>query len=114
MFLYWLDGANFDMPCGEGDMPTIGPVHVPTMAPAPAALTLGAPFPQGMRIQEFARVVLLDVLKSQFIFSSDFLLSQAQIGFSARDLKKLALNRFFGVSWLSMGLASSCARATTT
>lgn len=59
------------------------------LAPVPAVV-LGAQFAQGMRIQEFARVVLVDVLRAQFVFSSDFLSSTAQVGFSARNLKKEA------------------------
>lgn len=55
---------------------------------ADTALTLGAQFPGGVRIQEFARVVLQDVLKSQFVFSSEFLATDAVVGFSASSLKR--------------------------
>jgi general secretion pathway protein D len=68
--------------------PPIPPLGFAAPASVPVNMSLGAQFSQGMRIQEFARVVLVDVLKAQFVFSSDFLLSQAQVGFSARDLKR--------------------------
>ncbi len=53
-----------------------------------AALTLGAQFADGLKIQDFAKVVLRDVLKAQFVFSSDFLSDGASVGFSAQSLKK--------------------------
>lgn len=66
-------------------------IELPPPPPPPAApppLTLGAQFSDGIKIQDFARVVLRDVLKAQFVFSSDFLSDGAQVGFSAQALKK--------------------------
>ena len=57
---------------------------LPTAAPA----ILDASFPHGLSLVEFARVVLQDVLREPFIFSSDFLDAKAQVGFSAKQLKK--------------------------
>lgn len=60
----------------------------PAPPPAPAAFSMGAQFADGLRIQDFARVVLQDVLKAQFIFSSEFLSDASYVGFSAHSLKK--------------------------
>lgn len=59
------------------------------VAPALPPLTVGAEFPQGIKLSEFARVVLSDVLKAQYVFSSEFLASSAQVGFSAKKLKEV-------------------------
>lgn len=64
--------------------PSLPVPSFPTLPPP----TLDASFPHGIRLTEFARVVLQDVLKQPFIFSSDFLSSSAQVGFSAKELKK--------------------------
>ena len=63
------------------------PPAIPALSSAPLPPTLDASFPQGIRLTEFARVVLQDVLKQPFIFSTDFLQSPASVGFSAKELK---------------------------
>lgn len=63
----------------------IPPIPSIPLLPPPV---LDASFPHGIRLTEFARVVLQDVLKKPFIFSTDFLSSTAQVGFSAKELKK--------------------------
>lgn len=68
--------------------PVLPALPVPGLAPA--APVLDASFPHGLSVVEFARVVLQDVLRQPFIFSDDFLLSKAQVGFSAKELKKTA------------------------
>lgn len=76
------------------DLPLPPLVPLPAAVPAPrvlempAPLTLGADFPAGIRIQDFARVVLSDILKEPYVLSSDFLASPAQVGFSAAQLKR--------------------------
>lgn len=71
-------------------------VPAPVLPPLPVpGVSLGAPvldasFPHGLSVVEFARVVLQDVLRQPFIFSDDFLLSKAQVGFSAKELKRTA------------------------
>lgn len=55
---------------------------------APPVPTLGVQFDDGIKIQEFAKVVLRDVLKAQYVFGSYFLGDTASVGFSAKDLKK--------------------------
>lgn len=60
----------------------------PPVPVAPPTLTLGVQFDDGIKIQEFAKVVLRDVLKAQYVFGSDFLADSATVGFSAKSLKK--------------------------
>lgn len=71
-------------------LPPVLPPPVPTagaVLPLIPPPMMDASFPQGIRLTEFARVVLQDVLKKPFIFSSDFLQSPSQVGFSAKELK---------------------------
>lgn len=56
-------------------------------SPSPS-LMLGVQFDDGVKIQEFAKVVLRDVLKAQYVFSSDFLTDTSFVGFSAKSLQK--------------------------
>lgn len=61
----------------------------PSMKPSstpPAELS--ATFPNGIRISDFARTVLQDVLHSPYIFSSEFLESKDVVGFSTDKLKR--------------------------
>lgn len=68
------------------ELPPLPPAGIP--APAPSVPVLEASFAGGIRLTEFARVVLQDVLHAPFVFSSDFLSSSAQVGFSSAQLKK--------------------------
>lgn len=74
-------------PAGLPPLPPPPAAAIPA-APAPPPLTLGAQFSDGIRIQDFARVVLKDVLKAQFVFSYAFLSDASYVGFSASSLKK--------------------------
>lgn len=67
-------------------LPALPPVSAPVKLPG--VPDLDASFPHGLSLVEFARVVLQDVLKEDFIFSTDFLDSKAVVGFSAKSLKK--------------------------
>lgn len=60
----------------------------PPPPPPPPTISLGAQFDDGIKIQEFAKVVLRDVLKAQYVFSSAFLSDTSVVGFSANQLKK--------------------------
>lgn len=79
---------SFSAIAADVSPPVLPALPVPGLAPA--APVLDASFPHGLSVVEFARVVLQDVLRQPFIFSDDFLLSKAQVGFSAKELKRSA------------------------
>lgn len=60
----------------------------PPPAASVPAVTLGVQFQDGLRLQEFTKTILRDVLKAQFVFSTEFLSSEAYVAFSANNLKK--------------------------
>lgn len=92
---FWMVAALFFRTASAVDAPSPGALPLPPIPPPlPVSavglppVELGASFPDGISIQQFARVVLLDVLKKPFVFSSDFIGSTAFVGFNATNLKK--------------------------
>ncbi len=89
--------AFFCTTASAGQLPGAATLPPPVPALPPSSLmappSLSVEFSDGIRLNQFARTILQDYLKVPFVFSSEFLASEAQVGFNAKSLKKLATEK---------------------